>query len=183
VYKSEFQDAVIRTRRLNIECPEIEYYEGQFLTRERMERFPYILRDLVGEIDVREVVAQCLSIHFRLSEIISRIFETPCYFTIGYVETPEQLMFHQSEEDLEKLLKNGISGNSLSIHAWLTLPTMEILDFSLPTSFAIMHENEEEIGGLIATHADSLTGGLKYHPMLVGEDFLRKSGGLIEFSN
>ena len=92
-------------------------------------------------------------------------------------------MFHQSEEDLERLLQNGISGNSLSIHAWLTLPTMEILDFSLPTSFAIMHGNEEEIGGLIARHADSLTGGLKYHPMLVGEDFLRKSGGLIEFSN
>jgi hypothetical protein len=146
-----------------------------------MQNFPHLLRNTVGEIGVEEVVAQCLSIHYRLAYAVEGLLDTPCYFTIGYVETSKRLMFHQTEEDLQRILANGISGPNLNIHAWLTLPTMEIMDFSLPTSYAILNETEEGIGGLIATHADSLTGGLKYHPMLVGDDFLRKVGALVEF--
>ncbi|KZY66774.1 MULTISPECIES: hypothetical protein [unclassified Oleiphilus] len=181
MYKSEFEKAVLRTKEFNLICPEIIFSEGVLLTHEKMQKFPYVLRDTVGEIGVEEVVAQCLSIHYRLADVIAELFDTACYFTIGYVETVERLMFHQSEQDLKTVLQSGVNGSSLNIHAWLTLPTMEIMDFSLPTSYAILNKKEEGIGGLIATHADTLTGGMKYHPMLVGEDFLRKSGGLVEF--
>lgn len=182
MYKSEFERAASRTKEFNLMCPEIVFSEGALLTTERMHKFPSVLRDAVGDIGVEEVVAQCLSIHYRLSDVISKLFDTSCYFTIGYIETVDRLMFHQSEQDLKRILQNGINSSSLNIHAWLTLPTMEIMDFSLPTSYAILNKMEEGIGGLIATHPDTLIGGMKYHPMLVGEDFLRKSGGLIEFS-
>ncbi|WP_404419321.1 hypothetical protein [Marinospirillum sp.] len=181
MYKLEFEKAVERTKAFKLECPEVVFFGGTLLTAERMKKFPYVLRDAVGEISIEELVAQCLSIHYRLSEVMAELFDTPCYFTIGYVDTVDRLMFHQSEQDLRELLQSGINGSSLNIHAWLTLPTMEIMDFSLPTSYAIVNEMKEGIGGLIATHADSLTSGMKYHPMLVGEDFLRKCGGLIEF--
>ncbi len=181
MYKSEFEKAVSRTKEFNLKCPEIVFFEGALLTSEKMQKLPYVLSDTVGVIGVEEVVAQCLSIHYWLSDVIEELFDTTCYFTIGYVETVDQFMFYQSEHDLKTILQSGINGSSLNIHAWLTLPTMEIMDFSLPTSYAILNNMDEGIGGLIATHADSLTGGMKYHPMLVGEDFLRKSGGLVEF--
>ncbi|WP_051206357.1 hypothetical protein [Oceanospirillum maris] len=181
MYKLEFEKGVERTKAFKLECPEIVFSDATLLTTEKMQKFPYLLRDTVGEIGVEEVVAQCLSIHYRLSDVIAELFDTPCYFTIGHVETVDRLMFHQSEQDLSEILQSGINGSSLNIHAWLTLPTMEIMDFSLPTSYAILNDMKEGVGGLIATHADSLTGGMKYHPMLVGEDFLRKSGGLVEF--
>jgi hypothetical protein len=181
MYRAEFQEAVKRTHRFRLECPSIKYSSGSLLTKDKMQLFPVVLRDTIGEIGVEELVAQCLSIHYRLLDVIAELFDTSCYFTIGYVETSERLMFHQNEEQLDNILNNGISGSFLNIHAWLTLPTMEIMDFSLPTSYAIRNNLKEGVGGLIAMHADTLTGGMKYHPMLVGEDFLRKSGGLVEF--
>lgn len=181
MYKSEFEMAVLRTKNFNLKCPKIEYSKELLLTPEKMHSFLSTLRKSFGDIGIDDVVAQCLSIHHRLSDVIADFFNTRCYFTIGHVETSAQLMFHQSEDDLRGILEKGINGSSVNIHAWLTLPTMEIMDFSLPTTYAVLNKMEEEAGGLIATHADNLTGGMKYHPMLVGEDFLRKSGGLIEF--
>jgi len=180
MYKSEFEKAVERTREFNLSCPEVVFGSGTLLTQEKMEKFPYIFRETVGEISLNEIVAECLSIHHRLSDVIEKLFRVPCYFTIGHVETKEQVMFHQSEDDLKYIIKNGINGSDVNVHAWLTLPTMEILDFSLPSSYAICNGLKEGIGGLIADHPDNLVGGVKYHPMLVGDDFLRKSGGLVD---
>jgi hypothetical protein len=181
MYKQEFEIAVARTNKFNLKCPLVVYSQAKVLTSENMGKFPLALRNTIGDVGVEELVAQCISIHHRLSDVIAGIFDVPCYLTIGYVETTDGFMFHQSEDDLEKILKNGINGSSLNIHAWLTFPTMEIMDLSLPTSYAIMKNNDNGLGGVIAAHADDLIDGLKYHPMLVGEDFLRKSGALIEF--
>lgn len=181
MYQERFKEAVTRTKKFNLNCPEVSYSNDIFFSDEKMSKFPYVLRDAVGEISTKEVVAQCLSIHHKLRGYIAKIFNTDCYFTIGYVETSERFMFHQTEESLLNILKNGINGASLEIHAWLTLPSMEILDLSLPTSYAVANDLREGIGGVIAEHPDNLKKGLKYHPMLIGDDFLRKSGGLVEF--
>ncbi len=39
--------------------------------------------------------------------------------------------FYQNEESLNDMLKNGVNPDKISIHAWLTLPSMEIIDLSL----------------------------------------------------
>ncbi|MFC6634032.1 hypothetical protein [Microbulbifer taiwanensis] len=181
MYKSEFEAAIERTKKFNLPCPPVEYSSELLLTDNKMNGFVYALRDSIGELEPKEVVAQCLSIHYRVLDVVSNFFKTDCYFTIGYVESDNGTLFYQSENDLKNILINGADRPSLSIHAWLTLPTMEILDFSLPTSFAIINNIKEGIGGLIARHADRLINGVKYHPMLIGEDFLRESGLLIEF--
>ena len=181
MYREEFSSAIERTKAFGLSCPEVQFLSGLLLTADKMSKFPYVLRETVGEIGVKEVVAQCLSIHYQLVEPISLIFGAPVYFTIGHVETQEGLMFHQTAGSLQSILRNGIRGTTLNIHAWLTLPTMEVMDFSLPTSYAVLNKIPDGIGGLIATHPDTLKKGMKYHPMLVGEDFLIKSGGLVEY--
>lgn len=59
-----------------------------------------------------------------------------------------------------------------------TLPSMEIIDLSLPTSIAFFRNSAEGLGGVIASHADELKHGLRYHPMLLGADYLNKIGAL-----
>ncbi|MDO6761910.1 hypothetical protein [Agarivorans sp. 1_MG-2023] len=181
MYKQEFKNAVERTKGFGLNCPIVRFQEGRLLTPELMGGFAKAFQEHIGEPDVEDVVAQCLSFHFRLLEPMSNIVGMPCQFTIGYVETNERLMFHQTEESLLNILENGIKGSTLNIHAWLTLPTMEIIDLSLPTSYAVINNHKEGIGGVIAQHPDELTGGMKYHPMLIGEDFLIKSGAMIGF--
>jgi len=173
--------ATDRTKRLGLKCPDVQLSDERFLTKERMERFPQDLQKVVGEISIEEVVAQCLYIHHKLQEPVSNILGTPTYFTIGYVETAKDTLFYHDENSFKEMLHTGLPSRSLNIHAWLTLPSMEVFDFSLPTSYAIINEIEEGIGGLIAAHADALKHGMKYHPMLVGKDFLRRIGALVEF--
>ncbi len=143
MYQKEFKKAVERTKSFQLETPNIEYFSGSILSDDKMANFPYLFRDAVGLLNVKEIVAQCLSIHYRIKEPIANIFNTPCYFTIGYVEEDGERMFYQSEENLKDILMNGFNGFSLSIHAWLTLPTMEILDFTLPTTNAVIRNDEK----------------------------------------
>jgi hypothetical protein len=181
MYLDEFAAAAERTKRLGLNCPNIDVSDERFLSEEKMNQFPSALIDAVGEFGIREVAAQCLSIHHRLLNPVSAILGVPAYYTIGFVETSSGLLFEQDEESLRTMLESGIPSRKLKIHAWLSLPSMEILDFSLPTSYAVMNNMEEGIGGLILAHADDLKHGMKYHPMLIGDDFLRKTGALIEF--
>lgn len=181
MYKEEFMTSMKRTQGLGLTLPPIQFSEGNLLTGELQSKFPLMLRDEVGEIGIEELVGECLSIHLKLREPLSRIVNAPCFYTIGYVETAEGNMFHQTDESLKALLRDGMQSLTLNIHAWLTLPTMEIIDFSLPTTYAVVNRNKQGIGGIIANHADLLVGGLKYHPMLIGEDFLWKIGALRYF--
>jgi len=179
MYQSEFKDALERTKKFGLYVDHVEFSSARLLTSDLQQKFPYMLRDAVGEIGVEELVGECLSIHHRLLEALEKIIGGKCYFTIGYVET-DRKMFYQSESDLKKLMETGISNPSLNIHAWITLPTMEIIDVSLPTSYAVLNNIKDGIGSIIASHADELKGGMKYRPMVIGEDYLRKIGALID---
>lgn len=181
MYAEEFIAAAERTKRLGLNCPDFAVTDNRFLSEEKMNKFPFALRDAVGEIGVEGVVAQCLSIHHRLVEPVSAILEAPVYYTIGYVETSEGSLFEQNEESLKTMLESGLQSLELNIHAWLTLPSMEVLDISLPTSFAVIKKMKEGRGGVIASKADELKHGMRYHPLLIGDDFLRRTGALIEF--
>jgi hypothetical protein len=179
MYQSEFEAAIERTKKFGLPVSEVNFSSARLLTDELQQKFPYLLREVAGEIGVEELVGQCLSIHYRLLGALDQVFGGKCYFTIGYVETKRK-MFYQSESDLKELMETGISNPSLNIHAWITLPTMEIIDVSLPTTYAVVNDEKEGIGSIIASHADELKNGLSYHPMIIGADYLRKIGALID---
>lgn len=177
-YFDEFVEAQQRTARFNLDSPKIQEPTKRLLTPFKLAQFSNVVRDAVGELSLKEVVAQCLSIHFRLQRPLEEFFEVPIIFTIGYVYTPPTYLFRQTEDELLKQLQDGMNGPQVNLHAWLTLPSMEIIDLSLATSIAVIHRNEEGLGGVVASHADELEHGLRYHPMLLGADYLEKIGAL-----
>lgn len=181
-YLHEFLEAQRRTIRLGLACPDIHSTDARFFTPQAQSKFPYVVLEAVGELNYEEVVAQCLSIHLRLQKPLVEFFKTPVFFTIGYVYTPPSYMFKQTEDELRQLLQDGANGTRVNLHAWLTLPSMEIIDLSLSTSLAVLNNMpKENHGGVIARHADELRLGLRYHPMLIGDEYLRKIGALREF--
>lgn len=182
-YKTLFDEALKRTARLGAVAPIVAYSDQSYLTQEKHERFPYYVRDTIGELDLPDVVAQCLSIHQRLRVPLEELFGCDVFFTIGWVEyTIGSNMFEFDEQFAKELLaKKHQSGNSIQMHAWLTLPSMEIIDVSLSTSIGYVQKRPDMLGMVIAKHADELTGGMVYRPMLVGEDYLFKTGLAIRF--
>lgn len=178
MYEQEFVEALDRTVKFGLKAPEVKTSTSMFLTQEALSKLPQAIYDEIGELNEEEVVAQCLSLHKKMLPVIEKIFKTKAYFTIGWISLPERTMYHQTEDSLREMLRNGIKGPSVSLHAWITLPSMEILDFSLPTSYARINGIKEGLYGAVTLHPSQLTGGMMYKPMLVGDDFLLKIGAL-----
>lgn len=181
MYKDEFKLATERTKAFGLTHPDILYTDKTILTPEFMNVFRTLFTEHIGYPSVSEIVGQCLLLHFVLQKPLSEAVGSTCALTIGHIEDNERFRFHQTESDLFNIMTEGIKGSSLNVHAWLTLPSMEIIDVSFLTSYAVVNQLNDGIGAVIARHPDQLENGLKYHPMIIGDEFLRKSGALVEF--
>lgn len=182
MYLDEFKEAVNRTNRFKLQLPAIVYSNTTYLTDQANTDIPRLLLEEIGRPNLDKIVAQCFSFHSFVKNIFEKYFKVPVTYTIGWVYEPPNSLFKQTEEQLLQLLESGPNSLQINLHAWLTLPSMEIIDLTLPTTVAAVRGQKVHFGGAISGHPDKFTGGLKYHPMLVGDDYFRKLGVLIEFS-
>ncbi|MBB6186654.1 hypothetical protein [Rhodanobacter sp. MP7CTX1] len=176
-YTEDFRSAEERSRRLGLAVPAYAFEsERRWLDATAHAQFPYIVRGGLGELDFSDVVGQCLAIHYRLLPVIQEWLGCPVLYTNGWVDDgTENGMFRFDEMFIEDRLRTYRTGGLVNIHAWLTLPSMEIIDVSLATSMAVLQGLPSGHGGVIAMHGDQ-TRGFSYKPMLVGLDFLHKTG-------
>jgi hypothetical protein len=174
MYKERFQEAIKRTERLNLELPKITINNEQYVTNELLEEIPHLLKKEFGEFDIEDLAGQCLSMNLKLKDTISNYLNIPIYYTIGYITYKENNYFKQTEESLIEMIKNKNYTGKVSLHSWLTLPSMEILDSTFLTSFSLVNNFKEGIGGMILTHADDVK-HMEFIPMLVGSDYIKKA--------
>ncbi|MFJ3463642.1 hypothetical protein [Achromobacter spanius] len=182
-YAADWEAARERTARLGLMVPAMEVPTGDsYLTIQRHGEFPYVIRDALGELTVDDLVCQCLSINIRLRAVLEEWLGCPVYYTIGWVDVDAgEPLFKFDDAFIVEKLASRDSGGEIGLHAWITLPSLEVIDVSLATSFAVLQNLKEGHGGVIAGAPDALK-GFAYRPMLVGADFLRKTGMLIEGS-
>lgn len=183
-YAQEWSEAIERSRRLGLEVPaHMVEPDRRYLDTVKHAELPYVVRDGLGELDNVDVVAQCLSLHYRLIPVFEEWLQCPVLYTLGWVDTgTERGMFRFGEDFIESTLRKGHQGGTINIHAWLTLPSLEVIDMSLATTYGAIHKLPELHGSVISKYADDLT-GMAYKPMLVGSDFLSKSGMLVQFTS
>lgn len=176
MYKDEFTDAAKRTTRLGLICPAIETDHKPYLVGKGNKDFQMVMQGIFSKVTKDYLVAKCFEFHTSQKETIENIFNTQCYFTLGYIECPGQNFFYQTEDTLNGMLKNKVT-DSVSLHAWLTLPSMEIIDLTFFTSYAVRNKLPEGIGMINCKHGD-INDGTLYHPLLIGNDFLIKIGAI-----
>lgn len=174
-YLAEFHNAIAFSSELGVQS-HIEFTGERYLTPEKMGAIPYAIRDALGELTEEEVVAQCVSINLRLIRPLANVLGIEPLFTIGYVQHDGSPRFKQPETYFRELAAHGLGNHSFDAHAWLTLPSMEILDFSFPTSMAVLNGWREGRGMVIGGHADELKHDLSFHPQVVGEASVVKLG-------
>ena len=181
-YLDAFIQAKVRTQTYGLDLPEIELHEsGRYITREFLEEFPHFIHKNTQIRAPSDLSAQCLSVNLMLRDIISARLKCPVYYTLGWIDDrTEKGLFRFGEEFIKAALAGEITtAGEINIHAWLTLPSMEIIDPTIATTIALENKIDDGIGRIFAAPADS-TEGFSFHPMLIGEDFLRKSGGLVD---
>lgn len=94
-------------------------------------------------------------------------------FTLGWIDDEtDRGIFKFDDEVIADKLVNGHQDETINIHAWLTLPSMKIINLAFNTTFSILHRHK---GGVIVKKEDDIT-KFSYKPMLVGDMYLSKIG-------
>lgn len=181
-YHYEWRGAVRRAKKFKLHTPEKSNQKPhavRYLSSDNMVRLAELYQRVIGTRRPEEVAGQCVSVHLETQAAVSELLGCEVFFTLGWVYLSETgtEWFKFDDQFIANSLQNGLAGK-VSLHAWLTLPSMEIIDASLATSIAVSRNQLEGLGGLTFKHADELTGGVRYKPMLVGEDFLLRTGAL-----
>jgi len=177
MYIKEFVEAVERTKGFGLVVPTVlPAPAGRFFTKETMQELMKSIFKTIGRPSPEELTAQCFEINHGIKLIIDDFFKTTSVFTLGWVDEPSKCLVQYTEEQLKHLLVKGISNENLDLHAWITMPSMEIFDSTLNTKIAIANNKPELLYAIAARHVDDLAEGFVYHPMLLGDDYLNKLG-------
>ena len=175
-YKKEFEDAVKRSQRLGLKMPAIKFAEDKLITGYRMGRFFDDAKKVFRGYKPLDFARKCIQIHKMVQPLINNRFFGNSYYTIGYIHEPPQDIYKITEDQIQKYLHDGLSSSDIQLHTWITLPSMEIIDFSICSTLDELH-NKPNIGvDVLAKHPSEMSGGLKYCPVLVGTDFLERLG-------
>ncbi|MCK9812838.1 hypothetical protein M1B35_01400 [Pseudomonas sp. MAFF 302046] len=100
----------------------------------------------------------------------------PLAFTLGYVEYNGCNVFHSNAWELKMMLKKGVPLPALYLHAWLMVPSHEVIDMTFGTTYGVVNQIPSVIGSMCFLHPDDMTADMQYHPQLVGEDSLERIG-------
>ena len=177
MYNQEFDEAVERTKDFGLVVPSImPVPPNRFFTKETMQELMKSIFKTIGRPSPEEMTAQCFEITHGIKLIIDDFFKTTSIFTLGWVEEPSNCLCKYTEEQLKNLLVNGIVNTNIGLHAWITMPSMEIFDATINTKIAIASKKPELLYAIAARHVDDLAEGFAYHPMLLGDDYLNRLG-------
>lgn len=197
-YTEAFLKACSFTEHLGCVCPKINVVNEFFLDSEEkqfrvLNSLQKKFNEQYGVPSVADFFAQCISTSYLMQPVLSEIIGSPCALTFGYVTEGGEAFFRQEDIFFHNSLRNGVP-DIVNIHAWLTLPSMEILDLTLCTTrlIALLRQRKLEVnafhealigspdfGGIIVGDGDNLKGtDVKFHPQVIGEDFMLKAGFL-----
>lgn len=187
-YEVAFKEALNRTSALSLPVPEVPFSSARYLSKIAMGTIGREISQWFPNLRPEHLVGQCTTVHANLRVKVEELLKVPIYLTIGDVSVSGKRTFNVDDAYLDSLWNNRVTlDGSVKLHAWLTLPTMEIIDVTLSaTLLALMNSQTfERHGNFVATgaimkHADELklNGDVEYHPYLVGQDYLQKIGAL-----
>ncbi|HEI8955485.1 TPA: hypothetical protein SLG95_003598 [Serratia liquefaciens] len=182
-YEAEFISAVKRSRKWNLEVPEIKLSKTPFLTGDKSEAALKVIQTIASKHTPEEVSQQCFGYMYVVQDVLEEALQTPLYYTLGYVDYEKRPVFYTSEGQLKNNLGNPMSGaGAINLHAWLTTPNMEIIDLTFATTYGIVNNVPSVIGRCSFQHYSTFNESMVYHPQLVGEDYLKQIGAFVDFS-
>ncbi|AIY40134.1 hypothetical protein LT85_0976 [Collimonas arenae] len=135
----------------------------------------------MGHFDAEKIAVQCFAFSGFVQDALEEVLDVPLTYTLGFVKLGNKPIFYTSMEGLKEMLDAGRPATAtLNLHAWLTLPSDEIIDVTFGTTLGVLRNEPEMIGRIATIHPDDMVGEHSYHPQLLGDDFLRRIGVLVE---
>jgi len=113
-----------------------------------------------------------------LKKIIAVAMNCEILVTVGQLLHFGNPLFAPTQQHFKRWYNQGFAPNEvfenkgLNLHAWWTLPTGEILDFSLFSTIALLENSSKHAGKVTGGWPDDIAPNPTYIPMVVGEDVI-----------
>ncbi|HKX79589.1 MAG TPA: hypothetical protein VJM34_13810 [Novosphingobium sp.] len=181
VYEAKFEAARARSVLWGLNPPRFEPLPMRFASPEAIESTRRLRDYGLGRLREDVIAAERYGVTAMVRGMLEAQLRVRIAFTLGYVCQDGRRLCHTPIEGLEQMLRTGIApGARVSLHAWLTLPSHEIVDPTFWAVFpALCNTAEREARGLFM-HPDQMM-ERTYHPQWVGEGFARRIGVLKEY--
>ncbi|XHH29424.1 hypothetical protein WIW49_00290 [Xanthomonas euroxanthea] len=178
-YEREYSAACEQTKALKLHAPSLGKRSPQQLSDLHRPRLAKLISELVQSLEAKDLAGQCFAVHVAAAPLIEKEFGVAAVPTFGWIKLPTEELFRTDEHALARYLVEGVPSRKLNLHCWLTLSSFEIVDITMLTSMAVVNGTDEGLGGIIAKHWRELINGLEYHPQLIGEEYLERTGMLL----
>ena len=133
-----------------------------------------VVNRLLERYDGNSLVGACIHASYFMQPAIEDIVGMPTYFTLGAVEAFGKELYRFDDHQLQQWLRHGLPQPARNIHAWLTLPTMEIVDLTyLVTLKAVVPHLPIEHGIPVMGRVERVQ-GVTWRPILVGDDVVQR---------
>jgi hypothetical protein len=175
-YDEEFREALTFSRSENFLVPAFSPATGRFITPSTADLLLKMFSDFTNGGRNQELLCgQCVGVAMRLSK---RLRDEPgwtAFVTIGKLSRTNKVLFNCSQEDVRRWKKDGMDDLlNMPLHAWITLPSMELIDFTYRASVNVLDELNEPA----AFDAGHWTHFLpsRYNPIAVGDNIAELLG-------
>jgi hypothetical protein len=182
-YEAELEEAIQRTSQWGLACPAMSFNTQRYLTNDFIGQIVKSAQRVTRHLRPSDIVGQCFAVHHFIKDAIEDDLGVPLLYTIGYVSFGSEAVFHTNLDELKSMLHRGRISGPLRLHAWLTMPTHEILDLTFGTTYGVVNGVKEVIGNATFLHPGELKGTQRYRPQLVGTDYLHRIGAFAVLPN
>jgi hypothetical protein len=111
------------------------------------------IRGETEKYTAEEMAVNCVSVSMHLGPVIGEYLGTDAIFTLGYFSVGDRDVYYLDEKTLLDWAENGPQTfPSVDVHAWLTLPSLEIIDMTSGSTLAIIMNIKEARGTAITKH-------------------------------
>ncbi|HHC7380104.1 hypothetical protein ACX03_05520 [Vibrio parahaemolyticus] len=176
MYKKQFFDSLNTTNSGSI------ILDGIPLDEDTRSRIYSTIQNQLGQFSAEEVSQKCFWVTSLLKNELEKLIDTKLYYTLGYINLEGKPVFHTDLDTLKGYIGQDVQSviQAVNLHAWLTTSGGEIIDATLMTTLGVVRKQPEMLGGVIASFNESLT-DLSYHPQIIGEEYLKDCGFMVDF--
>lgn len=180
-YEASFLAAQARSIVWGLRPPSMEPLPVRYAAASTISTVRWHLHQSVGHLSREVVAAERFGVTASIRTMLEAKLKTRLAYTLGYVVQDGQRLCHTPIPGLEQMLRAGTAPfGRLSLHAWLTLPSHEIIDVCFWAQFPDLSCVEEVEMRCLFMHPDQMP-GRSYCPQWVGDGFVRGIGVLKEY--
>lgn len=179
-YDEEFSTAARLGRSQKLDIPFVKPISTRYLNSHNSIELSKLFVRYSGfpnPLWTTKIVMQCITAHFLLLDDVERVLHSKPVLTLGWVEMGQRRFFECDKNDVLSWLKHGVPNpKAVNLHVWLTLQSMEIIDFTFVPSHTIVNKLPTKDLGFDVGHWTEFLDERRYHPIIVGNDIPQRLG-------